>query len=56
MLSKPSARALGDQFAGHFQRLHAVNGLLHFGIEILDAHAQPIEAQAAQRLQVLRRW
>ena len=47
---------LGDQFGGHFQRLHAIHRLLHLGIEILNAHAQAVEAQPAQRFQMLARW
>jgi hypothetical protein len=43
-----------NQFRSHLQRLHALYGLLHLGIEILNAHAQAIEAQAPERLQMLR--
>ena len=50
------ARAVEDQFAGHFEWLNAMNGLLHFGIEILDAHTQPIEAELPQSFQVRARW
>ena len=46
--------SLGDQIAGHLVGLDAMDGLLHFGIEILNAQAQAIEAQAAQAFQVLR--
>ena len=53
MLSKPSARA-GNQVARHLQRLDAVDGFLHFGMEILNAHAQAIEAEAPQCFQMLR--
>src|SRR4029077_3305299 len=42
-----------EQIAGQFERLNAVNGLLHFAMEILDSHAQAIESQAAQSFEVL---
>ena len=29
-----------------------MNGLLHLGLEILDAHAEPVESQAAQRFEM----
>src|SRR4029077_4311332 len=44
-----------EQIAGQFKRLNAVNGLLHVGMEVLDSHAQAIESQAAQSLEVLAR-
>ena len=48
--------ACGDeQIAGHFEWLDAVNRLLHFGMEILDAHAEAIEAQLAKRFEVRSR-
>ena len=54
MLSKPSARACAIKFARHFERLYAINRLLHFGIEILDAQAQAVEAEPPQSFQVPR--
>ena len=42
----------GDQIARHFIGLHAMNRFLHLGLEILNAHAQAVEAQAAQRFQM----
>ena len=45
-----------DQVAGHFVRLDAVDGLLHFGLKILDAHAQAIEAEPAQAFRGARDW
>ena len=48
MLSKAERAGLGDQVARHLEGLHAVDGFLHFGIEILNAEAQAIEAEAAQ--------
>src|SRR5271156_2504610 len=42
----------GDQIARHFVGLHAMNRFLHLGLEILDAHAQAVEAEAAQGFQM----
>ena len=42
-----------DQIARHLEGLNAVDGLLHFGIEVLNAQAQAIEAQALQAFQML---
>src|SRR5437764_2252928 len=36
------------QIARHFERLDAVNSFLHFGLKILNAHAQPVEAELAE--------
>jgi hypothetical protein len=44
-----------DQIARHFQRLDAMNCRLHLRMEVLDAHAQAIEAQAAQCFQMRQR-
>ena len=41
-----------DQIARHFVGLHAMNRFLHLGLKILDAHAQAVEAEAAQRFQM----
>src|SRR5437762_6645115 len=43
------------QIARHFERLDAVNSFLHFGLKILNAHAQPVEAQLAEGLEVRSR-
>src|SRR5690348_6169583 len=42
----------GNEIAGDFVGLDAVNGFLDFGVEILDAHAEAIEAEAAKGLDV----
>ena len=42
-----------NQVASDFVRLNAVDRVLHGLVEILNAHAEPIEAQAAQGLKVL---
>ncbi len=55
MLENPSVAGIGDQVAGRFKRLHAVDGRLHLVVEILYAQAEAVEAQAAQRFQVPRR-
>ena len=52
MLSKPSRARRFDQVARHFERLDAVNRFLHFGMEILNAHAQAVEAEPPQRFQM----
>src|SRR5215467_3450610 len=44
-----------DQIAGHFEGLNPVHCFLHFRMEILNSHAQSIEAQAAKCFQVLAR-
>ena len=41
-----------DQVARHFVRLHAVNRLLHLRLEILNAHAEPVESETPQRFQM----
>src|SRR5207302_11390316 len=43
----------GDQFRSHLQRLDTLDRTLHLRIEILNAHAQAIKAEAPQRFQVL---
>ena len=47
---------LRDQIAGHFERLDAMDGFLHFGVEILNAEAQAIEAEAPQGFRDAARW
>ena len=42
----------GDQVARHFVWLHAVDRLLHLRLEILDAHAEAVEAHAPQRFEM----
>ena len=51
-LSKSELACGDDQIARQFVRLHAVNRFLHLGLEILNAHAQAVEAEAAQGFQV----
>ena len=47
---------LFNQAARHFERLDAMNRFLHLGMEILNAHAQPVEAEPPQSFEVrLRR-
>ena len=46
----------GDQVARHFVGLDAMDGFLHFGVEILDAHAEAIEAELRRRFEVLAAW
>src|SRR5208337_5585610 len=43
---------IGDEVAGHFVRLDPVNRLLHFFFEVLDAHAQAVEAHPTHGFQV----
>ena len=38
MLSKPKFAGDGDEIAGHFVGLNAMDGFLDFVLEILDAH------------------
>ena len=52
-LETKRARA-GHQLRGHLEGLHAPYGSLHFGIKVLDAHAQAIKAEAAERLEMIR--
>ena len=49
---KAEPARLFDQVARHFERLDAVNRFLHFGMEILNAHAQAVEAEPPQRFQM----
>ena len=37
-----------DDVAGFFHALDAVDGCLHFGVEVLDADAHAVEAEAAE--------
>ena len=53
---KAECAGRGDQIARHLERLDAVDGLLHFGIEILNAQAEAIEAQALQALRDAAAW
>jgi hypothetical protein len=50
--SKPSRFARRDQARGLLLGLRAVDRLLHLGREVLDAHAEPVEARLAQRLEL----
>ncbi len=52
MLSKPERARRLDQIARLFVGLHAMNRLLHLGMKILDAEAQAIESQLAQRFEM----
>src|SRR5207249_4829939 len=42
-----------EQIARHFVRLDAVDGLLDFGLEVLNAHTEAIEAEFAESLEML---
>ena len=42
-----------QQIARQFERLNSVNGRLHLGMKILDAHAEAVEAQATQSFEML---
>src|SRR5882762_7163471 len=42
-----------EQIARHFVRLNAVHRLLHIGMEVLNAHAQTVEAELAQSFEML---
>jgi len=37
-----------EQVARHFERLNTVDGFLHVGVKILDAHAEAVEAEFAE--------
>ena len=50
----PLSRRL-DQAQGLFDTLHPVHGLLHVGVEILHAEADPVEAEPRQGCRVLFR-
>src|SRR6266403_875581 len=41
-----------EQVARHFVGLNAVDGLLDFGLEVLNAHAETVETELAQRFEV----
>ena len=41
-----------EQIAGHFERLNAMDGFLHIGVKILDAHAKAIEAELAESFEM----
>src|SRR5207245_2344905 len=43
----------GDEVAGHLEGLDAVDGRLHLGMKVLNAHAQAVEAEPPQRLEML---
>ncbi len=45
-----------DQVAGHFIGLHAMDRFLHLGLKILNAHAEAVEAEAAQAFPDARDW
>src|SRR5216684_2635328 len=42
-----------EQVARHFVRLNAVHRLLHAGMEVLNAHAETVEAELAQSFEML---
>ena len=42
-----------EEVAGHFVGLNAVDGLLHLGLEILNAHAETVESELAKSFEVL---
>src|SRR6266478_6288230 len=42
-----------EQVARHLVRLDAVHRLLHVGMEVLNAHAETVEAEFAQRFEML---
>ena len=44
---------VGEEFAGRFLVLVAPDGRLDFGGEVLDPHADPVEAQFGERVDVL---
>src|SRR5882762_3229287 len=44
-----------EQVARHFERLNTVDGFLHVGVKILDAHAEAVEAEFAESFQMLAR-
>src|SRR5260370_17532276 len=44
-----------EQVARHFVRLNAVHGLLDVGMEILNAHAEAVEAKLAESFEMLAR-
>src|SRR6266478_5947918 len=44
-----------EQVARHLVRLDAVHRLLHVGMEVLNAHAETVEAEFAQRFEMLAR-
>src|SRR2546423_4109472 len=43
------------QVACQLERLKPMNGFLHFGMKILNAHAEPVEAEATQSFEVVSR-
>ena len=49
---KAEPARLFDQAPRHFERLDAVNCFLHFGMKILNAHAQAVEAEPPQRFKM----
>src|SRR5258708_17901984 len=44
-----------EQVTRHFVRLNAVHGLLDVGMEVLNAHAETVEAKLAQSFEMLAR-
>src|SRR5260370_9677022 len=42
-----------EQIARHFERLNAVDGFLHVGMKVLNAHAEPVETHLANGFEVL---
>src|SRR5882672_9040390 len=42
-----------EEVASHFVRLNSMNRLLHLGLEVLDAHAETVEAQLAESFEML---
>src|SRR6267378_5559045 len=42
-----------EQVARHFVRLNAMHRLLHIGVEVLNAHAETVEAELAQSFEML---
>src|SRR5256714_2354551 len=43
------------QVACQLERLKPMNGFLDFGMKILNAHAEPVESEAAQSFEVVSR-
>src|SRR6185369_1027733 len=51
--TEPEFARPAEDTLGHFARLDAMDGFLHFGFEILDAQGSAVESNVAQRLNVL---
>ena len=45
----PALRSRLHRAFGHRERLHAIDGALHVGIQILDADARPRDARFGER-------